>query len=109
MAHAFADDAQGDAFGFCGGGPAVAGDVEGKRNLDAYHLGYHFQVVVDVVSHVSVGASLVGAGILDDGEQVVGGVFGILIEYHLHFFCPFDDKLLACLTTAIGDVAVFEV
>jgi len=68
----------------------VAGDVEGQRDLDSYHLGYLFQVVVDVVAHVAVGASLVSAGVLDDGQQVVGGVFGIFIEYHLHFLCLFS-------------------
>lgn len=69
----------------------MAGDVESQRNLDANHLGYYFQVVIDVVAHVAVGASLVGAGVLDDGEQVVGSVFGVPIEYHLHFLGPFDD------------------
>lgn len=87
----------------------MAGNVEGQRDLDAYHLGYLFQVVVDVVAYVAVGASLVGAGVLDDGEQVVGSVFGVPIEYHLHFLCPFYYQLLAGLSTAIGDVAVFEV
>ena len=87
----------------------MAGDVEGQRDLDSYHLGYLFQVVVDVVAHVSVGASLVSAGVLDDGQQVVGGVFGILIEDHLHFFRPLDYQLLTSLTTAVGDIAVFKV
>lgn len=81
VAHAFADYGQGDAFGFGGGGPAVAGDVEGQRNLDAYHLGNLFQIVVDVVTHVTIGASLVGTGIPDDGEQVIGGVLGVLVKY----------------------------
>lgn len=109
MAHAFADYGQGNSFGFGCGGPAVASDVEGQRNLDSYHLGDLFQVVIDVVAHVAVGASLVGSGILDDGQQVVGGVLGILVEYHLHFFRPLDYQLLSGLATAVGDVAVFEV
>lgn len=67
VAHAFADYAQGDAFGFSGGGPTVTGDVESQRYLDTYHLGYLFQVVIDVVAHVAVGVSLVGTGIPDDG------------------------------------------
>ena len=69
----------------------MTSDVKGQRDLDSYHLGYLFQVVVDVVAHVSVSASLVGAGILDYGEQVFGGVFWVLVEYYLHFLCPFDD------------------
>ena len=109
VAHAFADYAQWDAFGFGGGGPTVAGDVESQRYLDAYHLGYLFQVVIDVIAHVAVGVSLVGTGILDDGEQIVSGVFGVLVEYHLHFFCPFDNQLLAGLATTVSDVAVFQV
>lgn len=87
----------------------MAGDVESQRDLNTYHLGNLFQVVVDVVAHVAVSASLVGAWIPDDGEQIVGGVFRGLVEYHLHFLSPFDDKLLACLAAAIGDIAVFEV
>ena len=109
VTHAFRDYRKGDALCFGGGGPAVAGDVEGQRNLDSYHLGYLFQVVIDVVAHVAVGASLVGAGILDDRKQVIGCVLWILVEYHLHFLCPFDNQLLTGLTTAIGDVSVFEV
>ena len=69
----------------------MAGDVESQRNLDANHLGYYFQVVIDVITDVTVGASLVGAGILDDGEQVIGSIFGILVKNHLHFLGPFDD------------------
>ena len=42
----------------------MAGDVESQRNLDANHLGYYFQVVIDVITDVTVGASLVGAEIL---------------------------------------------
>lgn len=109
VAHSFADYTQGYAFGFGCGSPTVAGDVEGQGDLDSCHLGYLFQIVVDVVAHVTVGASLVGAGVLDDGELIVGGVLGVLVENHLHFLCPFDDKLLSGLATAIGDVAVFEV
>lgn len=45
----------------------MAGYVEGQRDLDSYHLGYLFQVVVDIVAHVAVGTSLIGAGIPDDG------------------------------------------
>lgn len=45
----------------------MAGDVEGQWDLDAYHLGYLFQIVVDVVAHVAVGASLVDTGVLDNG------------------------------------------
>ena len=45
----------------------MAGYVEGQRDLDSYHLGDLFQVVLDVVAHVAVGAWLVGAGVLDDG------------------------------------------
>ena len=87
----------------------MTSDVKGQRDLDSYHLGYLLQVVVDVVAHVAVSTSLVGTGILDDGQQVVGGVFGILVEYHLHFLCPFDYQLLTGLAAAIGDVSVFEV
>lgn len=87
----------------------MAGDIESQRDLDAYHLGCLFQIVIDVVAHVAVGTSLVGAWIPDDGEQIVGGVFRVLVEYHLHFLSPADDKLLTCLAAAIGDIAVFEV
>lgn len=45
----------------------MTSDVKGQRDLDSYHLGYLLQVVVDVVAHVSVGASLVGAWVLDYG------------------------------------------
>ena len=69
----------------------MAGDIEGLRDLNAYHLGYLFQVVVDVIDDIMVGASFVGAGILDDGQQIVSCVFGVLVKYHLHFLGPFDD------------------
>ena len=87
----------------------MAGDIEGQRNLDSYHLGYLFQVVVYVVAHVTVDTSLVGARILDDGEQVVGSVLRVLVKYHLHFLCPFDNQLLSCLATTVGDVPIFKV
>ena len=87
----------------------MAGNVEGQGDLDSYHVGYLFQVVVDVVAHVAVGASLVGTGVLDNGEQIVSGIFWVLVKYHLHFLCPFDYQLLVGLAAAIGDVAVFEV
>lgn len=87
----------------------MASDVEGQWDLDIYHLGYLLQVVVDIVAHVAVSASLVGAGIPDDGQYIVGGVFGIFIEYHLHFLCPFYNQLLSGLAATVGDVAVFEI
>ena len=65
--------------------------------------------MVDVVAGVAVGASLVESGIADDGKEIVAFVFGVLVEYHLHLFCPFDDELLTGLAATIGDVAVFEV
>ena len=65
VAHTLADYAQGNTLGFGSGGPAVAGDVESQWDLDSCHLGYLFQVVIDVVAHVAVGATLVGAGVLD--------------------------------------------
>lgn len=87
----------------------MAGDVEGQGNLDACHFGYCFQVVVDIVTSVAVSASFVSAGILDYGLQIVGGVFGLFVKNHLHFLCPFDNQLLSCLATAVGDVVYFEV
>lgn len=109
VAHPFADDAERDALGFGGGGPAVAGDVESQGDCDADQSGDAFQVVIDVVAGVAVGTALVEPWVADDGQQVVARVFGVFVEYHLHLFCPFDDKLLAGLTTAIRDIAVFEV
>lgn len=41
--------------------------MEGQRYRDTDHSGYAFEIVVDVVTHVAVGASLVGAGVADDG------------------------------------------
>ena len=49
----------------------MTSDVKGQRDLDSYHLGYLLQVVVDVVAHVSVSASLIGAGILEIGRAHV--------------------------------------
>ena len=69
----------------------MTSDVKGQRDLDSYHLGYLLQVVVDVVAHVSVSSSLVCDGILYYCEQVLGSVFWVLVEYYLHFLCPFDD------------------
>ena len=60
----------------------MAGDVESQRSLDANHLGYYFQVVIDVITDATVGASFVGAGILDDGELIIGSIFGILVKNH---------------------------
>ena len=109
VAHAFADYRQRYALCFSCGCPAVAGNVEGQRDCDADHSGYGFQVVVDVIAYVAVGASLVGAGITDDGQQVFAFVLGVLVKNHLHFLSPFDDELLIGLATAVGDISVFEV
>ena len=109
VAHAFGNDRKRNAFGLGGGGPAVAGDVEGQRHCHAHHAGYAFQVVVDVVADVAVGASLVGADVADDGEQEIAFVLGIFVEYRLHLCGPRNDKSLARLAAAVGDVAVSEV
>lgn len=66
VAHPFGDDGEGDAFGAGGGGPAVAGYVERQGDGDAGERGDAFEVVVDVVAHVAVGASLVCSGVADD-------------------------------------------
>ncbi len=87
----------------------MAGNVEGQRDCDTDHSGYGFQVVIDVVANVAVGASLVGAGITDDGQQVFAFVLWILVKDHLHFLSPFDDELLTGLATSIGDISVFEI
>lgn len=83
--------------------------IKGQRYSDAYHLCYAFQVVVDVVSGIAVDASLVAAGVTDDGEQVIALVFRVFVHYLLHLFCPCDDELLTRLAAAVGDVAVFQV
>lgn len=84
-------------------------DVEGQRDGDTDHSGYAFQIVVDVVAGVSVGASLVDAGIADYGQKIVRGVFRVFVENHLHFLGPFDYELLAGLAATIGYVAIFKV
>ena len=87
----------------------MAGDIEGQRDCYSDLSGDTFQAVVNVVAGIAVGASLVEAGIADNRQQVVALVFGVLVEYHLHLLCPFDDELLTGLAAAISDVAVFEV
>ena len=87
----------------------MAGDVEGQGDCYSDHPGDTFQVVVYVIAGVSVGASFIESGITDDRKQVVALIFGVLIEYHLHFLCPFDYELLTGLAAAVGDIAVFEV
>lgn len=87
----------------------MAGNIEGQRNCNADHSGYVFQIVVDVIAYVAVGASLVGAGITDDGQQVFAFVLCVLVKNHLHFLSPFNDELLTGLATAVCDVTIFEV
>ena len=79
----------------------MARNVEGQRNQDAYHLGYLFQVVIYIIAHVAVGASLVSAGILDDGQQVVGGVLGILCRVSSAF--PWSIRLLVAALSCDDD------
>lgn len=87
----------------------MTSNVEGQRDCDSDHSGDAFQTVIDIVAGVSVGASLVEAGITDDGQQIVALVFGVLVENHLHLLCPFDDELLTGLATTVSNIAVFEV
>lgn len=87
----------------------MAGNVEGQRDSYADHSGYFLQAMIDVIAGVAVGASLVGAGITDDRQQVIALVFGVLVKYQLHLLCPFDDELLTGLAAAVCDIAVFEV
>lgn len=108
VAHAFGNYRERNAFGFRGGGPAVAGDVEGQRDGDADHRGYSFQVVVDVVAGVAGDASFVDSLVADYRKQVVAFVFGIFVEYHLHLLRPLDNELLPGLAASVSDVAVFE-
>ena len=49
----------------------MAGNVKGQRDCDTDHSGYGFQVVVDVIAYVAIGASLVGAGITEIGRAHV--------------------------------------
>ena len=109
MTHALGDYREWDTFGFGGRGPAVTGNVKGQRDGDTDHSGDTFEIVVDVIAGVPVGTSFVCAGIADDRQKVVGGVFMVFVENHLHFLCPFDYELLAGLSATIGDIAVFEV
>lgn len=109
VAHAFAYYTYGDAFGFGGGCPAVAGYVECQWDCYAYHLGYFLEVVVDVVAHVAVSAAFVEAGLAYDGEQVVAFVDGIFVEGRLHLAGPFDGELLAGFAAAVCDISVFKV
>lgn len=87
----------------------MTSNVEGQRDCDSDHSGDAFQTVIDIVAGVSVGASLVEAGITDDGQQIVALVFGVLVENHLHLLCPLDDKLLAGLAPAVDYITVFEI
>lgn len=58
--------------------------------------------MIDVVTGVTVDASLVDSGIADDGQLVVALVCGVFVENHLHLIRPFDYELLTGLATAIG-------
>ena len=45
----------------------MEGNVHRQRDVDSDHAGYLIQVVIDVVTDVEVGASLVDTLCLDDG------------------------------------------
>lgn len=79
----------------------MSGDVHGQWDIDANHLGDGFQVVVDVVANVAVGASRVRVRISDDGHEVFSRVLRVFVEKHLHLARPFDVEQLAGLTAAI--------
>lgn len=68
MTHALGDDRKGNAFGFGGGSPAVAGYVECEGDGDVEDFCYLFEPTVDVVSDVAVCPALVDAGVAYDGE-----------------------------------------
>ncbi len=109
MSHSLADYAYGDSFRFGCACLAVPRNIERQRDANAHFLGYLFQIVVDIVAGISVGATLIRAGIPYDGQKVVGNVFKVFVEYELHFLSPFNRQMLPGLATAVGNVAVSEV
>lgn len=58
----------------------MTGNVECEWNCYAYHLCHGFQIVVDVVAGVAVYATLVGVGITDYREQIVGGILRVFVD-----------------------------
>lgn len=66
VAHAFGYDRERDALGFGGGCPAMTGNIEGQRYGYTNHFCDSFQVMVDIVTGIAIGASLVDSGVADD-------------------------------------------
>ena len=70
VSHAFAYDAEGDAFAFGRRSPAMARHVECQGDGDSCHLRYGFQAAVDVVAGIAVSVAFVRAGITDYKQQI---------------------------------------
>lgn len=66
MAHAFADDADRDAFRFGGARPAVASNIHRKGNFYTYQPAYRLETVIYVITYIMIGAPLVHSPMPDD-------------------------------------------
>ena len=66
VTHTFGYDRERDALGFCGGCPAMTGNIEGQRYAYTNYFCDSLQIMVDVIAGVAVGTSLVESGIAND-------------------------------------------
>ena len=109
VTHTFGYDRERDALGFCGGCPAMTGNIEGQRYAYTNYFCDSLQIMVDVIGGIAIGASLIDSVITYDWKQIVALILRVFVENHLHLLCPFDDELLTGLAAAICDIAIFEV
>lgn len=109
VAQSVADDTERYTFRFGCGGPAVASHIKRQRDRQSDYSGNSFQVSVDIVAYVAVGASFVGARLPDYGQQIVSMVFWIFVQKSLHFGGPAYDEFLAGFVAPIDNAPVRKV
>ena len=108
VAHAFADDGEGDALALGDAGPGVAGHVEGERNLQSGQPCDFLQLTVRAGDGVPVLVPVVGVG--EDGQQIgIGGRGGVFVDEVLHACFPFDAQLLAGFVPAVDENVVLQI
>ena len=109
MSHSFTNYTYGNPLCFGSRSPTMSRNIKGQGNCDTDHRSNLLQIIVDVVSYITIGTSFVSFSFTYYRQQVTRAIFWVSIKNHLHFLCPFNCQPLSGLMTSIGNVAIFKV
>ena len=87
----------------------MTGNIEGQRYVYTNHFCDSFQIMIDVIGGIAIGASLIDSVITYNWKQIVALILKVFVKNHLHLLCPLYYQLLTGLATTISNITVLEV